>query len=229
MSALVYVVEDEASIAEMISFSLSRQGMRVECFADAVTAHSKILEGKPDILLLDWMLPAVSGVEFAKRLRRDPFTRELPIIMLTARGEENDRVQGLDSGVDDYMQKPFSTRELLARIRALLRRSALGQDELLALGPVVVNLASHRVEVGGENLALGPTEFRLLKVFMSKPDRVLSRAQLIDEVWGGSSEVEERSVDVHVGRLRRALESKHAGQFLQTVRAAGYRFSLRVD
>jgi len=194
--------------------------------ADAQAAQRAIAEQVPDLVLLDWMLPGTSGIELARRFRRDGLTREVPIIMLTARGEEDDRVLGLDAGVDDYVVKPFSARELLARIRAVLRR-ALAEDPegLIEIGGLSLDAAAHRVAANGDSVALGPTEYRLLYFFMTHPERVYTRTQVLDHVWGGTAEVEERTVDVHIRRLRRALEPFGKESLVQTVRGAGYRFS----
>ncbi len=228
MQKRILIVEDEASIREMVAFALRRADMLPMHAEDAHAAQLAISEQVPDLILLDWMLPGMSGLELARRLTREDMTRDVPIIMLTARGEEMDRVAGLEAGVDDYVVKPFSTRELIARIKAVLRRSTGddGSGTLEAAG-LKIDSAAHRVFVGGDDIQLGPTEYRLLHFFMTHPERVYSRAQLLDQVWGGSVYVEERTVDVHIRRLRKALEpSDHAG-LVQTVRGAGYRFSTR--
>lgn len=210
----------------MIAFSLGRAGFATREAVDVGTARSAIADRIPDLILLDWMLPDVSGIEFARALKRENNTREIPVIMLTARTDEDDKVRGLDSGVDDYITKPFSSRELIARIKAVLRRaSPEGDQEMLAAGGLVLNSSSHRVMAGGENVDLGPTEFRLLRFFMGRPERVFSRGQLLDQVWGGNVYVEERTVDVHIRRLRKALEQSGVDSYIQTVRGAGYRFS----
>lgn len=222
----VLVVEDESAIREMIAFSLKRAGFEALEAADTSAARVMIANRVPDLILLDWMLPDVSGIEFARSLRREDSTREIPVIMLTARTDEDDKIRGLDSGVDDYITKPFSSRELIARIKAVLRRaSPEGADELLEAGGLVLNASSHRVLADGVNVSLGPTEFRLLRFFMGRPERVFSRSQLLDRVWGGNVYVEERTVDVHIRRLRKALEDKGFDSYIQTVRGAGYRFS----
>ncbi len=221
----ILVVEDEEAIREMIGFSLRRAGFEVEEAADAAQARSRIFERQPDLLLLDWMLPDVSGVDLARRIRRDAATSELPIIMLTARGEEDDKIRGLEVGADDYVTKPFSPRELVARIRAVLRRAAGVEHEVLEAGGLRLDHSSHRVTSNGSAVDLGPTEYRLLQFFMSHPDRVYSRGQLIDRVWGGTAYIEERTVDVHIRRLRKALEPHRQHRLIQTVRGAGYRFS----
>jgi two-component system phosphate regulon response regulator PhoB len=230
MQQRILVVEDEASIRDMVAFALRKADMQPVLAADARAAHIAIVDTPPDLILLDWMLPGISGMDLARRLRREDATREIPIIMLTARGEETDRVAGLEAGVDDYVVKPFSTRELVARIKAVLRRSQ-GDDGSgqIELGGLRIDSAAHRVfasgESGAETVTLGPTEYRLLYFFMSHPDRVYSRAQVLDQVWGGSVYVEERTVDVHIRRLRKALEPWRLDGLVQTVRGAGYRFS----
>lgn len=222
----VLVVEDETAIREMIAFNLKRAGFAAREAADSAAARRAIADRVPDLILLDWMLPDVSGIELARALRREELSRDIPIIMLTARADEDDKVRGLDSGVDDYITKPFSSRELIARINAVLRRaSPEGADEVLEAGKLSLNAASHRVIADGAGVELGPTEFRLLRFFMGRPERVFSRAQLLDRVWGGSVYVEERTVDVHIRRLRKALEPSGSDLYIQTVRGAGYRFS----
>jgi two-component system phosphate regulon response regulator PhoB len=226
MEKKVLVVEDDDAIRDMIVFNLKRSGYDVIQAGDCRTARVRIADHHPDLILLDWMLPDTTGVEFARSLNRDELTRSIPIIMLTARSTEDDKVRGLDSGVDDYITKPFSARELLARMRAVLRRVAPeGDSDEVAAGDLVLNLASHRVLAGGQPVELGPTEFRMLKFFMTHQDRVYSRSQLLDHVWGGGVYVEERTVDVHVLRLRKALAPFGFDKLLQTVRGAGYRFS----
>lgn len=225
----ILIVEDEQPIREMVMFALSNAGYEAQEAADARQAQA-LLDGRlPDLLLLDWMLPGISGIEFARRLKKTDLTRELPIIMLTARAEEEDKVQGLESGADDYITKPFSPRELVARIRAVLRRGGpASEDEMLRAGELALDLASHRVSVGETSLEMGPTEYRLLEFFMSHPERVYSRGQLLDRVWGSNVYVEERTVDVHIRRLRKVLEPHGLEALIQTVRGAGYRFSTRL-
>lgn len=212
----------------MVGFALRKAGMLAVPAANVGEALEQIAESVPDLILLDWMLPGTSGLEFARRLRSDDTTREVPIIMLTARGEEMDRVSGLEAGVDDYVVKPFSTRELVARIKAVLRRS-LGDDGdgVLELGGLKLDSLAHRVSCAGEPITLGPTEYRLLYFFMTHPERVYSRSQLLDHVWGGSVYVEERTVDVLIRRLRQVLEPHQRDGLIQTVRGAGYRFSVQ--
>jgi two-component system, OmpR family, phosphate regulon response regulator PhoB len=221
----ILVVEDERPIREMLAFNLGRAGYLVKPAADGREARAAIADGYPDIVLMDWMLPDISGLELTRQLKRDPQTREIPIIMVTARTEEDDRVTGLDGGADDYIVKPFSPRELLARIRATLRRSAAGDDEVIEVDDLKLDTASHEVKVGNAEVPLGPTEYRLLEFFMLHPDRVYSRAQLLDRVWGGNVYVEERTVDVHIRRLRKALTPSGHDRLIRTVRGSGYRFS----
>jgi two-component system phosphate regulon response regulator PhoB len=226
MRKRILIVEDEASIRDMVAFALRRADMEPAHAADARAAQHAIAENIPDLILLDWMLPGTSGLELARRLRREENTREIPIIMLTARGEEIDRVNGLEAGMDDYVVKPFSTRELLARIRAVLRR-VQGDDGsgVVEIGRLRVDGPAHRVYANNEPVQIGPTEYRLLHFFATHPERVYSRAQLLDHVWGGSVYVEERTVDVHIRRLRQTLEPHGLDHMVQTVRGAGYRFS----
>jgi len=230
MPANILLVEDEPAIQELIAVNLTRAGHHVIRVSDAETAQRVIREALPDLVLLDWMLPGMSGVELARRLRMDDRTRSIPIIMLTARGEEQDKVTGLETGADDYITKPFSPRELVARIKAVLRRRApqVTEDPVEA-GGLKLDPATHRVSADGQALALGPTEFRLLHFLMTHPERVHSRTQLLDQVWGDHVFVEERTVDVHIRRLRSVLESSHHDRLIQTVRGSGYRFSLEVD
>jgi len=224
----ILIVEDEKPIREMIAFGLRRAGFDVLEAEDCRAARERLADRRPDLLLVDWMLPDMSGLELTRALKRDKDTREVPVIMLTARAEEQDKVSGLEGGADDYVTKPFSPRELLARINAVLRRTApSGTEEVVAIEGLVLDGASHRVTVGDQTVALGPTEYRLLSFFMTHPERVYSRNQLLDRVWGGNVYVEERTVDVHIRRLRKALELFKYDRFIQTVRGAGYRFSVR--
>ncbi len=230
MHKRILIVEDEPAIRDMVAFALRKADYEPIHAGDAREAQAAIADHVPDLILLDWMLPGTSGLELARRWRRDALTREVPIIMLTARGEENDRVGGLEAGVDDYVVKPFSARELLARIRAVLRRSREDdEDGSVGLGALRIDGAAHRVfaDVDGDSRAvpIGPTEFRLLHFFMTHPERVYSRTQLLDHVWGGSVYVEERTIDVHIRRLRKTLEPYELDGMIQTVRGAGYRLS----
>lgn len=226
MQATILLLEDEAEVREMVSRVLSREGFEMLTAADAAEARLRISEKVPDLMLVDWMLPGISGIEFVRQCRRDELTAEVPVIMLTARAEESDRVHGLERGADDYVVKPFSPRELAARIRAVLRRTS-GQDEAgtLTAGRLSLNTVSHRVYVDDAPIDIGPTEFRLLRFFMSHPGRVYNRAQLLDHVWSREVFVEERTVDVHVLRLRKLLKPHGLEGAVQTVRGVGYRFS----
>ena len=225
MSARILIVEDEPAIRELIAVNLRHAGHIPLLAADSAGARSEIDAALPDMVLLDWMLPDTSGVELARRLRADPRTRELPIIMLTARADENDKLHGFDAGADDYLTKPFSPRELLARIRALLRRSSPeSTDDPVEIGGLRLEPQSHRVSAAGDTLELSPTEFKLLHYFMKHPDRVLSRAKLLDNVWGDHVFIEERTVDVHIRRLRLALQPSGHDRLIVTVRGGGYRF-----
>ena len=227
MPATILVVEDEPAIQELISAALQHAGHRVMRAYSAEEAVPLVNGTLPDVVLLDWMLPKTSGIEFARRLRGDERTRDLPVIMLTARGEEQDKVSALEIGADDYVTKPFSPRELVARIKAVLRRRApQTTEDVVELGGLRLDPATHRVSAGETALALGPTEFRLLHFLMTHPERVHSRAQLLDQVWGDHVFVEERTVDVHIRRLRCALEPSSHDALIQTVRGSGYRFSV---
>lgn len=226
MAANILVVEDEPAIQTLIAINLKRAGNAVVTALDAETALRLVNEALPDLILLDWMLPGMSGLELARRLRSDPRTRQIPIIMLTARGDERDKVQGLEIGADDYVTKPFSPRELLARIQAVLRRRAPDvTEDAVQLGGLRVDPATHRVMADGQPVNLGPTEFRLLRFLITHPERVHTRSQLLDQVWGDHIFVEERTVDVHIRRLRGALESTGLDRLIQTVRGSGYRLS----
>jgi len=222
----VLVVEDEPAILELVAINLRHAGFQVIRATSAEEADAVIRNELPDLLVLDWMLPGQSGVSFAQKLRGDERTRELPIIMLTARVHEEDKIQGLEAGADDYVTKPFSPKELVARVRALLRRRAPHlAGEAVEVGSLSLNPATHRVLAGGQPVELGPTEFRLLFFFMTHPERVYSRAQLLDEVWGDHVFIEERTVDVHIRRLRAALEASGHHERVETVRGTGYRFN----
>ncbi len=230
MTATILVVEDEPSIQELIAASLQHSGHKVLRADSAEDAMRLVNETLPDVVLLDWMLPGISGIQYARSLRSAERTRDLPIIMLTARSEEHDKVAGLDAGADDYLTKPFSPRELLARIKAVLRRRApqMTEDRVEVEG-LRVDPVTHRVSGNGQALDLGPTEFRLLHFFMTHAERVHSRAQLLDQVWGDHIFVEERTVDVHIRRLRAALEQTGHEHLVQTVRGSGYRFSVQPE
>ena len=224
----ILVVEDERPIREMIAFGLRRAGFEVREAADARSGRAEVANKLPDLLLVDWMLPDTSGLEFTRALKRDKETRELPVIMLTARAEEGDKVAGLEGGADDYITKPFSPRELLARINAVLRRASPGEgSERIEIEGLVLDQSSQRVSAGERTVALGPTEYRMLAFFMTHPERVYTREQLLDRVWGGNVYVEERTIDVHIRRLRKALEEFGYDRLIQTVRGSGYRFSAR--
>jgi two-component system phosphate regulon response regulator PhoB len=222
----ILVVEDEQPIRDLIAFGLRRAGFKVTLAENCRAARASIVDQRPALVLVDWMLPDSSGLELTRQLRSDPDTREIPVIMLTARAEESDKVAGLEGGADDYVTKPFSARELIARIQALLRRMApAGPDGRIEIGGLVLDQTAHRVLAHGRTVNLGPTEYRLLNFLMSHPDRVYARSQLLDRVWGGDVYVDERTVDVHIRRLRKALEPGGHARFVQTVRGAGYRFS----
>jgi two-component system phosphate regulon response regulator PhoB len=224
----ILVVEDERPIREMIAFGLRRAGFEVREAADARSGRAEVANKRPDLLLVDWMLPDTSGLEFTRALKRDRETSELPVIMLTARAEEGDKVAGLEGGADDYITKPFSPRELLARINAVLRRTApVEGTERIEIEGLVLDQSSQRVSSGERTVALGPTEYRMLAFFMSHPERVYTREQLLDRVWGGNVYVEERTIDVHIRRLRKALEEFGYDRLIQTVRGSGYRLSAR--
>lgn len=224
----ILVVDDEAPIRQMIRFALERADFDVVEACDTSEARVVVADETPDLMVLDWMMPGQTGIELARSLRKDRDTSDLPIIMLTARTEEDDRINGLEVGADDYVTKPFSPRELVARIQAVLRRAQPESDvEEIAAEGLVMDLAGHRVTADGASVTLGPTEFRLLCFFMSNPERVYSRTQLLDNVWGRNVYVEERTVDVHIRRLRKVLEEHGYERFVQTVRGTGYRFSTK--
>ncbi len=223
MTPYVLVVEDEDALATLLRYNLEKDGYHVGVAVDGEEALMMASERLPDLVILDWMLPKVPGIEVCRRLRAKSDARNIPIIMLTARGEESDRIRGLDTGADDYVTKPFSTTELLARVRAVLRRIRPGlADDRLVFGDIVVDRVSYRVKRGERDVHLGPTEFRLLDYFMQHPGRVFSREQLLDAVWGSDVYVEARTVDVHVGRLRKALNEADEIDPIRTVRSAGY-------
>ncbi|GAA5214413.1 phosphate regulon transcriptional regulator PhoB [Corallincola platygyrae] len=229
MARRILVVEDEAPIREMLSFVLDQHGYQVVEAEDFDTALSKVVEPFPDLILLDWMLPGGSGIQLAKQIKREDITRQIPIIMLTARGEEEDKVRGLEVGADDYVTKPFSPKELMARIKAVIRRvNPTSLDDIIEVQGLRLDPVSHRVTVDEDSLDMGPTEFKLLHFFMTHPERVYSREQLLDNVWGTNIYVEDRTVDVHIRRLRKAIETTGHDKLIQTVRGAGYRFSTRI-
>ncbi|MGI9229021.1 MAG: phosphate regulon transcriptional regulator PhoB [Gammaproteobacteria bacterium] len=228
MKGKILIVEDELSIREMLGYALMKEGHNLTEAADAEQAWSMIIADKPNLILLDWMLPGISGVDFARRIRREPATRDIPIIMLTARAEEADKIKGLDTGVDDYVTKPFSTRELLARIRAMLRRTMPDvKDGKIMVDGLELDPNTVRVTTDGDVISISPTEFRLLHFFITHPERVYSRDQLLDQVWGQNVYVEERTIDVHIRRLRKNLAPHGYDKYIQTVRSVGYRFSAK--
>ncbi|WP_280547268.1 MULTISPECIES: phosphate regulon transcriptional regulator PhoB [unclassified Halomonas] len=223
----VLIVDDEAPIREMIAVALEMADYRVLEADNAQEAHAMVVDHQPDLVLLDWMMPGTSGIELARRLKREEATAELPIIMLTAKGEEDNKIQGLEAGADDYITKPFSPRELVARLKAVLRRTTpRGIEDPVEIAGLLLDPVSHRVSVDGHSLEMGPTEYRLLQFFMTHQERAYTRGQLLDQVWGGNVYVEERTVDVHIRRLRKALGEPHH-QLIQTVRGTGYRFSAK--
>lgn len=225
----ILVVDDEAPIRDMLRIALEMADYAVVEAQDAQDAHALIIDVKPDLVLLDWMMPGTSGVELARRLKRDDVTREVPIIMLTAKGEEDNKVQGLEVGADDYITKPFSPRELVARLKAVLRRAhSASINEPIYVEGLCLDPVSHRVTINDEPVQIGPTEYRLLEFFLTHQERVYTRSQLLDHVWGSNVYVEERTVDVHIRRLRKALTLADHDRFIQTVRGAGYRFSSKV-
>ena len=221
----VLVVEDEVGIRDMLTFNLGRSGYNVLVAADGNDARVVIANGRPDVILMDWMLSGVSGLELTRQLKHDSETKDIPIIMVTARALEDDRVIGLDSGADDYITKPFSPRELEARIKAVLRRFALADNEIITVGELKLDKDNHRVTFGENKISLAPTEFRLLEFFMNYPNRAHSRSRLLDRIWGAGVYVDERTVDVHIRRLRKALTEYGYDRLIQTVRGTGYRFS----
>lgn len=225
----VLIVDDEAPIREMIAVALEMAGYECMEASNCQDAHRIVVDQKPDMLLLDWMLPGMSGLEFARRLKRDDLTKELPIILLTAKGEEDNKVQGLEVGADDYITKPFSPRELVARLKAVLRRTTpQGVESPIEVDGLILDPVCHRVMSNETPIDIGPTEYRLLQFFMTHQERAYSRSQLLDQVWGGNVYVEERTVDVHIRRLRKALGNAHE-HLIQTVRGTGYRFSTKAS
>ncbi len=226
MGAKLLIVDDEPAIRDMVSFQLKPLGFSCRVAADAAEASARIMEQRPDLILLDWMMPHKSGIEFARELRADPYTRNIPIILLTARDAEGDKIAGLDAGADDYITKPFSSRELLARIKAMLRRSTPDKiAKQIELAGLRIDPARWELHVGTEELHLRPTEFRLLLLFMTHPQQVFSRQQILDAVWGNDAYIEERTVDVHIRRLRKALSASGHDSLIRTVRSAGYRLT----
>lgn len=229
MSARVLVVEDEEPLAMLLRYNLEAEGFNVTVVGRAEDAEVAVAEEPPDLIVLDWMLPGISGLELCRRLRTGRVGRTVPILMLTARGEETDRIRGLTTGADDYVVKPFSLPELLARVRAILRRTSPSRlQDTLQVGDIVLDRDAHRVTRAGRELRIGPTEYRLLEFMMESPGRVFSRSQLLDGVWGRDVFVDERTVDVHIGRLRKALNRGHDQDPIRTVRGAGYAFGEKV-
>ena len=224
----ILLVEDEKPIRDMVTYALGQEGYIVDEAEDGTTSESEIANHIPDLILLDWMLPDVTGLELLRRWKRKDALNEIPIILLTARAEERDKIDGLDSGADDYITKPFSVKELTARIRAVLRRGTGSFENEVVVGPIKLDLDAHRAYVNDESINMGPTEFRLLEFFMTHSDRVYSRNQLLDYVWGRNMYVEERTVDVHIVRLRKLLKPLKCDQMIQTVRGYGYRFSAKL-
>lgn len=222
----ILIVEDESALITMLRYNLENDGYRVSDAVDGEEALLLVAEGPPDLVLLDWMLPSLSGIEVCRRMRRINPMRTVPIIMLTARGEENDRVRGLNAGADDYITKPFSPRELLARVRAVMRRARPSENDLLIYADIQMDLARHKVQRSGVEVHLGPTEYRLLRHFLESPGRVFSREQLLDAVWGRDVYVEARTVDVHIRRLRKILNDEGRADLIRTVRSAGYSIDL---
>ena len=226
MAGQILIVDDEPGIRQMLSFTLTGDGYSCLEAGDIEEAHNALQGRHPDLILLDWMLPGISGIDFARRLKRDSRTADIPIIMLTAKAEESDKIKGLDTGADDYITKPFSTRELLARVRAVLRRTMVSEDaEPVSLNGLRLDTQTHRVAINDSPIELSPTEFRLLHFFLTHPERVYTRSQLLDEVWGNEAYIEERTVDVHIRRLRKILEPHGYDEYIQTVRSVGYRLS----
>ena len=227
-SFTILIVEDEDAIREMLVMVLDQSNFGSIEATDAEEAQKLLDDKVPDLILLDWMLPGISGVEWARRLKKEPVYKDIPIILLTARGEEEDKIRGLEIGADDYMTKPFSPKELIARIRAVLRRSGKIQGQAqITLGDLILDTEQHRLSISDKQLEVSPTEFRLMQFFMTHPDKVYTRTQLLDQVWGRSVYIEERTIDVHIRRLRKILEEHGREDLVQTVRGFGYRFSLQ--
>ncbi|CAI8209842.1 MAG: Phosphate regulon transcriptional regulatory protein PhoB [Glaciecola sp. HTCC2999] len=228
MARTIMLVEDEAPIREMLKIVLEQSGFVVTEAEDFDIALEKMVEPYPDLILLDWMLPGGSGVQLARKFKEHEFTRDIPVIILTARGEEDDKIRGLDSGADDYITKPFSPKELVARIKAVMRRvTPTAKEEPISFSGLVLDPISHRVSANGDSVEMGPTEFKLLHFFMTHAERVYSREQLLDNVWGTNVYVEDRTVDVHIRRLRKAIDLHGHDKMIQTVRGSGYRFSVK--
>ena len=226
LDTTILLVEDEPAILELLEFTLAPRGYKLRRATDASDARAAIRDALPDLVILDWMMPGESGMQLARALRADPRTRSLPIIMLTAKADESDKITGLDAGADDYVTKPFSPRELISRVNALLRRRAPEHaEEPITYGPLMVDPSRHEARAHGQLLEIGATEFKLLRFFVAHPERVFSRAQLLDQVWGDHTFIEERTVDVHILRLRKALATSRAEELVQTVRGAGYRLA----
>ena len=224
----ILIVEDEGAIRDMLGYALMKAGFLCEEAADTEAARSTLKAGRPDLILLDWMLPGMSGIDYARRLKSAPETRDIPIIMLTAKGEEADKVRGLETGADDYITKPFSTGELVARVKAVLRRYVKAETgALIEINGLRLDPETYRVTANGQDIEISPTEFKLLRFFIGHPERVYSRSRLLDQVWGENVYVEERTVDVHIRRLRKTLEPFGFQRYIQTVRSVGYRFSTR--
>jgi two-component system phosphate regulon response regulator PhoB len=224
--AKILIVDDESAIRDMLRLALEMANYECIEASNALEAHSLIIDEQPDLIMLDWMMPGTSGIELARRLKLDEVTADLPIIMLSAKGEEDNKIQGLEVGADDYITKPFSPRELIARLKVVLRRIKPQADtEILEVGTLRLDPVSHRVSINDTPVNMGPTEYRLLKFFLTHQERVYSRGQLLDHVWGGNVYIEERTVDVHIRRLRKILETENLDYLIQTVRGAGYRFS----
>jgi two-component system, OmpR family, phosphate regulon response regulator PhoB len=223
----ILVVEDEQAIRDMLVMVLAQAGFVTEAADSVAEAQIALAKSLPDLILLDWMMPVTSGVEWVRRLKKEPTYRDIPVILLTARGEEEDKVKGLEVGADDYMTKPFSPKELAARIRAVLRRvGKLSATDTVTLGDLQLDIGQHRFTIGNQHVDISPTEFRMVQFFMTHPDKVFSRSQLLDQIWGRSVFIEERTIDVHIRRLRKVLDEYNRGDLLQTVRGFGYKFSL---
>lgn len=226
----ILIIDDEPAIREMVRVALELADFDVLDAENAVQGHSLVVDERPDLVLLDWMLPQVSGIELARRLKKDETTHEIPIIMLTAKSEEDNKIQGLEVGADDYITKPFSTRELISRIRAVLRRtSSTVAEKAIEVDQLMLDPVSHRITANGQPVDMGPTEYRLLEFFMTHPERAYSRTQILDQVWGANVYVEDRTIDVHIRRLRKALEPHGFDSYVQTVRGTGYRFSNKIS